>query len=157
MAKVPTEPAKVIKPVVQKQKWSLMKKISVVIGAIVVFILGIFIIASMATSAPLKVSDEFIADVKSGDSAAGYDLMSNGAKEVTSPDDLKTAIDRVGPILTGKAEVQSKEVSAETGKASTAKVVYKIAGSDDINYIVTVNLIEENKQWKVLNFESDKE
>lgn len=157
MATVPKEPAKVIKPVAQKQKWSLAKKISIAVGAIVVFILGIFIIATMATSAPLKVSDEFIADVKSGDSAAGYDLMSSGAKEVTSPNDLKTVVDKIGPVLTGKPEVQNKEIKVETGKVSTAKVVYKIAGSDNINHIITINLVEENKQWKVLNFESVKE
>lgn len=141
----------------QKQKWGLGKKIAVIAGVVVVFIFAIVIIANMATSAPLKISDEMIADIQSKNSTAAYELLSTEAKGTVTKDDFKAVIDQIGPILNGKPEMQSKDVKAETGKTTTAKVIYKIAGSDGITYKFTVNLVENDSKWTVQNFESSKQ
>jgi len=140
-----------------KKKWSLKKKIIVILSAIVVFIIAIVIVANVATSAPLKVSDELVADIQATNSTAAYDLMSADAQNAESSKDFKAAIEQIGPILTGKPDMQSKEVSAETGTNPTAKVIYKIAGNDGNTYKFTVNLVQDNGEWKVLNFESKKQ
>jgi len=139
-----------------KQKWSMKKKIIVIVSAIVVFIIGIVIVANVATSAPLKVSDEFVSDIQSSKASAAYDMMSSDAQIATSSADFKAMVDQMAPILTGKPNNISKEVSAETGSDPTAKVVYEISGSDSRVHVITINLVQKNGDWKVLNFESIK-
>lgn len=137
-----------------KKKWSLKKKILVIVGAVVVFFIAIAAVANMATSAPLQVSDDLMTDIRTQNSSDGYDLLSSGAKSTISESEFTSVIDRIGPILTGTPELQSKEVSAETGSDATAQVVYKIKGSDGLTYTMTVNLVSEDGKWKVLNFDN---
>ena len=139
-----------------KQKWSLKKKLVVIGGIFVGIIIVLVILVSVATSAPVKVSNDFISDMQTNNPNAGYGLMSKDAQGATSQADFTTAINRVSPILNGKSKMISKEVKGETGSAATAKVVYEIKGSDNITYTLTINLTKENGQWKVLNFESVK-
>ncbi len=139
-----------------KQKWSLKKKLTVIIGTIVVLIIALVLIANTATSAPLKVSDELLTDIQAGNATAAYNLLADDTKASVTSDDMKATVDQISPILTGKPSVQSKEVSAESGKNTTAKIVYEIAGSDKLTYTVTVNLVQKNDAWKVSDFTSDK-
>lgn len=139
-----------------KQKWSMKKKIIVIVGAIVVFIASLFVIVNTATSAPLKVSDEFVSNIQSSKASVAYDMMSSDAQIATSSADFAAVVDKIGPILTGKLNMQSKEVIAETGSDPSAKIVYEISGSDNYVHIITVNLVQDNGNWKVLNFESVK-
>jgi len=139
-----------------KQKWSLKKKLTVIIGTIVVLIITLVLIANTATSAPLKVSDELLTDIQAGNATAAYNLLADDTKAGVTPDDMKATVDQISPILTGKPSVQSKEVSAESGKNTTAKIVYEIAGSDKLTYTVTVNLVQKDDAWKVSDFTSDK-
>lgn len=139
-----------------KQKWSTKKKIIVIVSAIVVFIVGIVIVANVATSAPLKVSDEFVSNIQLGKASTAYDMMSVDAQIATSSADFAAMVENMSPILTGKLNNISKEVSAETGSDPSAKIVYEISGSDSRVHVVTVNLVQKNGDWKVLNFESVK-
>ncbi len=139
------------------KKWSLKKKLAVIGGGIIIFIIGLVAIVNSATSAPLKVSDDFISAIRNENSTSAYSLFSSEAKQVVDADDFKLVVDQIGPILSGLPEVQSKEVSAETGSDATAKIVYKIKGSDGLTYLLTVNLINENSEWKVINFDSEAE
>jgi len=140
-----------------KQKWSLKKKIIVIVGSILAFIAVILLIANIATSAPLRVSDEFVANIQDKKATAAYNLLSTDAQGTITLNDFTSMVDQIGPILNGKPNMKSKEVSAETGRDSTAKVVYEISGSDDYKYDLTVNLVEKDGAWKVLNFESKKQ
>lgn len=156
----PVVPKPAQKPVAPKaatkDKWSL-KKILVVIGAsFAVFIIALIAIVTISTSAPVKVSDELIANIQSGNSTAAYNLMSSDAKDIISSDDFKSTIEQISPILSGKPDMQSKEINANANGVNSAKVVYKIVGSDGNTYRLTVNLVEVNKEWKVLNFERNK-
>lgn len=140
----------------QKPKKSIGKKIAIAIGVIVVLIVGLLLVVDTATSAPLKVADEFVAKIQADESSYAYDLMSTDAKAVTSSQDFVSIVDRINPILTGKPSVQSKEINAETGSDDKAVIVYEINGSDNNTYILTVTLIKTNDQWKILGFESAK-
>lgn len=139
-----------------KQKWSLKKKLTVIGGSIVAIFIVLAIIVTVATSAPVKVSNDLITDIQSNNSAAAYSLFSSAAKQVVSQEQLTAAVNQIGPILSGKPDMKSKEVKGETGSAASAKVVYDIKGSDGITYSFTVNLVKENGEWKILNFDSEK-
>jgi hypothetical protein len=158
MADAKKTAAPVAKPVAAapKKKWSTKKIVLVIVSAVVALFIILLIVANAATSASVKVSNSLVSNIQSGNAAAAYALMSAGAQEATSTSDFKAAVDQIGPILAGKPDMQSKEVSGETGTAATAKVVYEIQGTDSLTYIFTVNLIKENGEWKVLNFESVK-
>jgi outer membrane lipoprotein-sorting protein len=139
-----------------KQKWSLKKKLLVIFGVIAAVIVALVLIANAATAAPVKVSNQLIANIQAKNATQAYDLLSQGAKNATDPQTFLATVNQIGPILTGKPDMKSKEVNAQTGSASTAKVVYEIKGNDGLTYLFTVNLIKEGDKWKVLNFESTK-
>lgn len=137
-----------------KEKWSLKKLLAVIGGSIVIFIIALIAIVTVSTSAPVKVSDDLISKIQSNDGSGAYSLMSDDAKATIGLDDFKAIVEQKSPILNGKPEIQSREISTNTNGVNIAKVVYKIKGSDNATYNFTVNLIEVNKEWKVLNFES---
>lgn len=142
------------KPIVEKKKNNIAKIIGIVIGSFIALIAIIVITVMTATNAPVKISDEFIANVQANNSVAAYDLMTAEAKETVTQDNFSADIARVAPILTGEPTIISREISAETGKASTATIVYEIQGTD-AKYEMTLNLQENDGKWQVLNFESE--
>jgi len=139
-----------------RQKWSLKKKLAVIGGSIVAVFAALIIIVTVATSAPVKVSNDLVSDIQSKNGAAAYALFSKQAKSVVTEAQLTAAVNQIGPILSGKPDMKSKEIKGETGSAASAKVVYDIKGSDGITYVFTVNLVKEDSSWKILNFDSAK-
>lgn len=141
-----------------QQKWSSKKKIVVyIISGIIAFFVFIFVIASLATSGPLKVSDEFIDNIQTNNASAAYDLMSSEAQIATSSQDFSAVVDKISPILTGEPKNTDKEVSAETGSDSTAEILYEVKGSDGYTYELSVQLINNDGQWEVQGFNSEKQ
>jgi outer membrane lipoprotein-sorting protein len=143
-------------PTKTKRKWSLKKKLLVAFGIIATLIIGLILIANAATAAPVKVSNQLVASIQAKNATQAYDLLSQEAKNATDPQTFLATVNQIGPILTGKPDMKSKEVNAQTGSASTAKVIYEIKGTDSQTYVFTVNLVKEGDNWKVLNFESTK-
>ena len=143
-----------IKPT--KQKWSLKKKIIVFTGIVLAFIATVLVIALVATDAPLKLGDQFITDIKGNNASSAYDLMSSEAQAATSSQEFATIVDQLGPILTGSPKNISRDVSAETGSNPSAKLIYEVEGSDNFTHILTINLVQVNGNWRVLNFQSIK-
>lgn len=140
------EPAK-------KRNW---KKILLFIAVgIVAFIVVITVTVNSATKASVKVSNQFINDIQAGDSAAAYALFSTGSQEVVPADQFDTVVAQIAPILNTKEKMTSKSITGETGEAATSQVTYEIDGTDGKTYVITVNLVKEDGDWKVLNFDSD--
>lgn len=141
-----------------KKNWfsrmALWKKILLIA---VVVIIAVFVIATWATDASSKVSDRFLDDIQTQKSDDAYELLSSGAKSTITKAEFKSVIAQVGPILNTQESMRSKEVQAQSGSQSTAKVIYDIKGTDGITYTFTNNLIKENGEWKILNFESKKQ
>lgn len=139
-----------------KQKWSLKKKLYVIGGSVIGVFIVLVILVNAATSAPVKISNDLVSDVQSKNSTAAYSLFSSAAKQAVTQEQLTAAVDQIGPILSGKPDMQSKEVNGQTGSAASAKVIYNIKGTDGITYVFTVNLVKDSGNWKVLNFDSEK-
>ncbi len=137
-----------------KRKWSIRKKIAVIASVIVVVFVILVLAVNSATSAPLKVSNQLIADIKAKNSTAAYELFSTDAKKVVGQSEFAEVVDRIGPILTGEPKVTDKQIAGETGKAATSKIEYEIKGNDGVTYLFVVNLTKDNGQWKVLNFDN---
>ena len=150
------KPKSAVPGMAKRQKWSLKKKIWVVAGVIAAIFIVLVAVVNFATSAPVKVSNDLVADIQAKDASAAYRLLSGDAQKVVPADQFKEVVDQIGPILSGTPKMISKEISSQTGSAATAKVVYEIKGNDGVTYKITVNLTKENDQWKVLNFDSSK-
>ena len=121
---------------------------------VVLFII-IFVAANAATSAPAKVANSFLSYVQTQNGEAAYTLLSNEAKGAFEREEFVDAIKEIGPVLSGKPDMQSKAVQGETGSAATAEVVYLVQGSDSKTYEITINLIKEDGEWKVEEFNSE--
>ncbi len=134
-------------------RMALWKKI--VICLVIVGIILFFII-NAATNPSVKVSNEFLNDIQANRADAAYALMTTDAQGTVTKEDFRAIVAQIGPILNAKESMKSKRVTGETGSAATAKVVYEIKGTDGVTYSFTNNLIKDNGQWRVLNFESKK-
>lgn len=130
--------------------------ISAIIGVIILSVVGILMFVNTATSAPLKISDQFVMDIQGNNAPAAYKLMSTEAQNATSAAEFNAMVDQMGTILTGKPTNTSKEINTSTDKGTSAKVIYEVTGNDNFTHVLTLNLVLENNEWKVLNFESVK-
>lgn len=144
----------------KEKKWSTKKKIivaiSVILGGILALFLALFVTVNIATTEPLKVSNELVANIQRLNGTETYNLLSNDAQETTSEAEVESIVNQIGPVLTGKPKVESKEINASTEKRSTSIIVYEIFGNDGYIYNLTVTLIKNNDRWQVLNFQSIK-
>lgn len=102
----------------------------------------------------MKVSNQFVNSIQAGDSAAAYALFATGAMEIVPVDQFDALVAQIGPIINTSEKMTGKSISGETGEAATSTVTYELTGTDGKNYVITVNLIKEDGDWKVLNFEN---
>ncbi len=123
-------------------------------GAAVALVVLVLVIASMATSGAAKVSDEFIDSLQAGDGDTAYSLLSSEVKAVAPEDEFAAFVAQVGPILSTDENKTSQEVEKNDG-VETALVTYEITGTDGIDYLIGVELVKEDGEWKVSNFDSD--
>lgn len=137
------------------KKRNVKKIILWVVVGIVAFVVVITFTVNSATKAPVKVSNQFLDYIQAGDAAGAYALFSSEAQQVVPTDQFDTLVAQVAPILNTKESMNSKSINGETGQAATSTVTYEIDGTDGKTYLITVNLIKEDGDWKVLNFESD--
>lgn len=137
---------------VKKRNWK--KIILIVVLGFVAFLVVITLTVNSATSAPVKVSNQFINDIQAGDSAAAYALFSTGALQVIPVDQFDTLVAQLAPIFNAEEKMTSKSINGETGQAATSEITYEVDGTDGKTYALIVNLVKENGDWKVLNFES---
>lgn len=142
--------------VAQKKKWSTKKKVLVVVGAILGLFIVIITIVNQSTKEAVSVSNQMVNALQSTDATLAYGLLSSEAKKTVSEQEFSAVVVKIGPILNTQEKMVSKEVNAETGKSSTAKVTYEIQGTDGITYKLEINLVKEDDNWKVLNFDSSK-
>lgn len=128
----------------------------IVAGAFVALIVAVFLLAYTATSGAAKVSDEFIDSLQAGDGDTAYSLLSAEVQEIAPEDEFAAFVDQVGPILNTEESKTSQEVESVDG-VDTALVTYEITGTDGIEYVIAVELVEEDGEWRVSNFDSDTE
>lgn len=136
----------------KKPKLSLAKKI--IIGALAVIVL-VITIAFYATSGASKISDAFVDDILKNNSSAAYELFSGEAKQTVTTEQFKQIVATMSSVLDDQASKQSADVENGTDQETKGTVVYEIKGADG-TYELTVSLIKENDEWRVLNFDNSR-
>ncbi len=131
-----------------------LKKVRLVVGVFVAFIVVLVIVAVVATKGATSSSDKFLNALQAGDGQTAYSLFSSEAKKEVPEDEFMAVVNQIGPILNTEEKRTSSSVSGETGSASTAEVDYEIEGTDGKTYVFVVNLVKDNGEWRVLNFDS---
>ncbi len=131
------------------------KKAFKIFAIIVVVIVALVMIVNQATSGATKASNQFLNAVQSNQSNVAYELFSNEVKDNVTKDDFKEVVSQIGPILNANEKMTGKSVEAETGKPSTGQVLYEIEGTDGKTYVIAIDLVKEDGEWKVENFDSD--
>lgn len=140
------------KPAKTKQKWSLKKKIAVIVGGFLGFVALVFVIASIATSGAAKVSNDMVKYLQAGDTKSAYQLLTKSQKESFSEEDFDPIVQTIKENMTGKPSIKSQSVNSETESGTTGNVAYDIKGSDGEMYVLSVDLIKEDDGWKVNQF-----
>lgn len=148
-----TEPAQVPAPP-RKKRFPVWLKI--IVGIVVVFaalMIALFILAGAVTKAPQKISDQFINDVQSANTAAAYSRTSVSFQKATTQEDLEQVITRISPLLQGEEKISGRALEKNSGSPKTAVFVYDVSTANGTKYIKIV-LQEDDSGWKVVNFRS---
>ncbi len=126
-----------------KPKMATWKK--VLIG-IVVFVVGVIALAMWATSGIVKVAEEQLSLIKSGDINGAYALTSGTFKQATS---LEVFTDFVNayPVLSKNASVSFTERQVE---GVQGYLYGTITAEDGTTMIIEYELIKENDAWRVV-------
>lgn len=130
----------------------------IVAGAVVGFvglIALVLVLATFATSGVSTTSDEFVDHLLGNDAPAAYAMFSSEAKAQVPEDQFAAVVEQMSSVLDSTAEQTSKSVEGSTDDGSTGVVAYEI-GSTDGTYVLTVNLVQEEGDWRVLNFDNSR-
>jgi len=137
-----------------KKKRNIRRIIAVALSVVIVLFVAADLFVNAATKAPLAVSNQFLNNIQSGDSAAAYESFTTSAKAVVGKDAFATMVSQIGPVLNTEEKVTSKTINGKTGASATSTIKYEIHGTDAKTYGIVVNLTEENDVWRVVNFDS---
>jgi len=137
-----------------KKKFGLFKKI--ILGVIAFFVIvGGF--TYFTTKGASEAADKFVSYVQSVDAGSAFELLSTEGKNSGSREQFDTFVSRVGPVLNGEVSKSGVGISAGTGRDTVSTINYRIPGSDGKTYLIKVELVKEDGEWKVLSFDSSAE
>lgn len=132
-----------------------------IVLSIVFMLLGVATVTAVtvttvnAIKAPLAVSGTFVDDLLAGNTSAAYGNTSSEFQKMYTQQQFDQAIANVSQAGLKKQSTTNTSINSDNG-VTTATIVYD-AQSNEGNYSITVNLVKENGQWKVLNFESKRQ
>jgi hypothetical protein len=129
------------------KKWSLWAY-GVTIFAIVLGIIAAIVVAMTSFTAPLKVSDEMLADIRKGDSTAGYALTTSNFKDEMSISEFETAVEKSKSLPLDTAKVTSEHLSADSSSDPMATFEYSLT-QDGKKYSVKIQLVSTDDKWAV--------
>ena len=115
-----------------------------ILGAIALLIVGVIVIALVATSGPADAVTAHFAALAKGDDAAAYALTSSGFRSETSAAQFSAFV-AANPILkNGKLSIGAREVSGDTGT-----VTAELTATDGTKRTLDVQLVKESGEWKI--------
>lgn len=115
-----------------------------ILGAIALLIVGVIVVALVATSGPADAVTAHFAALAKGDDAAAYALTSSGFRSETSVAQF-TAFVAANPILSrGKLSIGEREVSGDIGT-----VTAELTATDGTKRTLDVQLVKESGEWKI--------
>lgn len=130
----------------------------VVVVVIAAVVLGFQFLHSKNTgpTAEEKTSGELVANIKKKDSSAVYGQLSSQAQKATDQKAIQALVEKMSGAAEGSIKEVESNASTPDPEASdhTKRVEYEITGKDGKKSSVTVTLIKEDNQWKILNFYS---
>src|ERR1035437_2790623 len=94
--------------------WGRLSRPKKILLVVAVFIIGVFIIASVATGGATKTSDEFVDKLLKGNSNSAYSMLSSEAQTTISQDDSSKVVTKMDGVLDDSASQKSKSVEGET-------------------------------------------
>ncbi len=140
----------------RKPRFKLWHKI---VGGVVAGLVGlialVLILATVATSGASTTSDEFVDHLLGNDAPAAYAMFSSEAKTQVPEDQFAALVEQMSSVLDDTAKQTSKSVEGSTDDGSTGVVAYEIDSTDG-TYVLTVNLVKEDGDWRVLNFDNSR-
>ncbi|MBU0645892.1 DUF4864 domain-containing protein [Patescibacteria group bacterium] len=130
--------------------------IKIAVGLLIGFIIfgiGVFALVMQLTNGPREVADVFMADLNAGQVASAYDLTSSAFQEAVSGESWAQFVEAY-PILVGYQDV-SFNYSSMAGDSAVISGTLK--GTDGEVRPVTIDLVKENEEWRVLNLSLEPE
>ena len=129
-----------------------LKIVGTVLIIVAIALVTLFFIVGQATKNASKVSDKLVADIQSNNETAAYVLTSPNFKQASSQADLTALMNRISPLLQGKAKVIGRSINKASGQPNQAIIVYSVATKAGTKYIRIV--LQDNHPWQVYNFRS---
>ncbi len=138
------------------------KRLIVIVAAIVILglmLAGIFLFGpkSKGSGGAKRVSDTFIKEIVAGQADESYQLFSSSSKAYTTSDSWKATVSRLKTSFTGDAADIETVQPKTTEKIEVHTFKYRITGTDNGNYILSVYITNADGPWHVLQFNSTKE
>lgn len=129
-------------------KW--LKVVGIVFAVIAVLVAVIFSVVNLATAEPQKVSNEFLTEMRNGNSSDAYKLTSNDFQATTSQSDFAKFVNTYKYLPLNEGKISSKEAKSDpTG--SNAEFNYVIT-QDGAKYNIKTELVKSQDEWKVSYF-----
>lgn len=130
--------------------------ISGAIGALVLIVIAsvmYFLSANTDDKKAVKASDSFVATMRKDDVKASHDLLSAESKKMVSVEELKLFNRGEGYVPGDAKKVSDTTLASEKGLATKRQVAYEAKDKDGNLVHITITLVKEGGNWKVLNFD----
>ncbi len=131
----------------QKRSW--LKIIGLILVGFLVFVALIIGVAFWATSAPADEAQTFVNLISADQLEDAYDRTANQFKEVVSKDQFEEFVAQY-TVLTSPSTTSFNYRSVENNLATMQGT---ITAQDGTVSPITVQLVQENDTWKVLNID----
>lgn len=126
----------------------MIKKILLVLGLFVAFIVGVIVLAFTLTTGLVRVADTFFADVANGDLEQARTHLSEEFRAGTSLEDLKLFLDKTS--LGGYREATWNHRSIEN---SLGELQGDVVTQDGGVVPLVVKFVKENGDWKIYSLD----
>jgi len=128
---------------------NVLKVIGIALGLFVLAVAGIIYMVFQLGSAPIKAGGEFLEKLSTGKTSEAYQSASLQFKQSVSEEDFQLFLESY-PVLTRVQDTSFNSFQIENKFASISGI---ITATDGQVSPVTIQLVDENNGWKVLNID----
>jgi len=153
MSETESRPDEAVEPEKSSNGGFLKKNLKKILLGVGIFFVVLFVYAFMALRGVSGAANDFISQLQAGECSEMYALSSANLQEQASAEEWNGLCETIGPILQGTPDQKSVEVKSGTGDVSIGQVVYSIFGTDNYEYQVSIQMIDQDG-WKLDAFDS---
>jgi hypothetical protein len=126
------------------------------VAAFFIFFVVLFLTAGGPVLDAKKVSDTFVADLRSNKTSDAYALTSDLFQKTTTEQALETAVSTVTPLLQGKQATTAEAIYKKSAAApETAVFTYSFTASGGTEYAKTELQKDKAGKWRIINFRAN--